>query len=74
MKKLGSDINEGDLLAVISDPFGRNKHDVIAGEGGIIIGMSTIPLVNKGEAMFHIATFRNSKRVRRALDLFEEDL
>lgn len=74
VKKLGSRIEKGDILAVISDPFGKNRHDVVAGDSGIIVGMSTIPLVNRGEAMFHIATFKDSKRVKRALDIFEEDL
>ncbi|MFK8139331.1 MAG: succinylglutamate desuccinylase/aspartoacylase family protein [Bdellovibrionales bacterium] len=73
-KKIGAHVADSSLLAVISDPFGRNKHEVRANEGGIIIGMSTIPLVNKGEAMFHIATFKDSKGVKRALDVFDEDL
>lgn len=72
--KLGAHVSEGALLAVISDPFGRNKHEVFANDGGIVIGMSTIPLVNKGEAMFHIATFKDSRRVKRALDILEEEL
>lgn len=70
-KKLGDRIEEDDVLAIISDPFGRNLHEVKSSESGIIIGMSTIPLVNKGEAMFHIATFKDSKRVKKELDLFD---
>lgn len=71
-KKLGAKVLKGDVLAVISDPFGRNKHEVLAGEDGIIIGSRTLPLVHKGDAMFHIAVFRDSARVKNALNLFDE--
>jgi predicted deacylase len=71
LKKLGSHIKKGEELAVISDPFGKNSVKVTAVENGIIIGMSTIPLVNKGDAMFNVATFTEPKKVRRSLELLE---
>ena len=72
VKKLGDHVETGEVLAVISDPFGRNPYDVKAVAPGIIVGISTIPLVNRGDAMFHVATFQNSRRVKRVIDLFEE--
>lgn len=71
IKKIGSHVYEGDLLAVISDPFGENPFEVFAKEEGIIIGMSMIPLVNKGDAMVHIATFENSHKVKSALTEYD---
>jgi len=71
-KRLGAKVLEGDVLAVITDPFGKNRHKVIAGEDGIVIGKRTLPLVHKGDAMFHIAVFRDSSRVENALNLFDE--
>jgi len=71
-KKLGANVVAGDVLAVISDPFGRKKHNVVAEEAGIIIGKRTLPLVHKGDAMFHIAVFRDSSRVKNAINLFDE--
>ena len=73
LKNLGDHVEDGESLAVISDPFGKDPYRVSAEEGGIIIGMSTIPLVNQGDAMVHIATFSNSKRVRREMELADED-
>ena len=70
-KKIGDDVETGEVLAVISDPFGRQKSEVFAEAGGIIIGISAIPLVNKGDAMVHIATFTNLKGVRKALQDYE---
>lgn len=68
LKKNGSHVKEDEILAVISDPFGENIHEIRAKESGIIVGMSTIPLVNKGDAMIHIATFKNSSKVKEAID------
>lgn len=73
LKNVGDHVEDGESLAVISDPFGKEPYRVSAEEGGIIIGMSTIPLVNRGDAMVHIATFSNSKRVRREMELADED-
>lgn len=61
LKKLGSFVNEGDLLGVISDPYGDNESQVITTKSGIIIGYVTMPLVNRGNALFHIATLDEMK-------------
>ena len=67
-KKIGEEIAEGDILAIISDPFGKNEATIYAEDDGILIGASLLPLVNQGDAMFHIATFKDSSRVKKALD------
>ena len=71
-KKIGEQIKIGDTLATISDPFGREVHDVLAEEDGILIGATLLPLVNQGDAMFHVATFTNPKRVTKALNINDE--
>ncbi len=71
-KKVGDHVNENDILAIISDPFGDEPYEVRAIAGGIIIGMSTIPLVNKGDAMVHIASFSDSMKVREAIELHSD--
>ncbi len=71
---LGARVKKGQLLGVISDPFGREKHDVTARKTGIIIGMATMPLLNRGEAAFHVATFEDSNAVEEHVDMFEEQL
>ena len=65
-------VAQGEKLATISNPFGEDQHIVRAEKPGIIIGLSTVPLVNKGDAMIHVATFENSKRVRQAIERFDE--
>lgn len=71
-KSLGDQIDQGEKLATITDPFGEDPHIIYAKEDGIIIGISQIPLVNKGDAMIHIANFGNSTKVRKAIELFDE--
>ncbi len=70
--KIGARINAGDTLAIITDSFGRDPFSVKAEEGGILIGVTLLPLVNKGDAMFHIAVFHSSARVRRELDMHDD--
>ena len=53
VKHIGNRVTKGQLLGVISDPFGGNKANVIASCTGIIIGAVTMPLLNRGDAVFH---------------------
>ncbi|MGC9402304.1 succinylglutamate desuccinylase/aspartoacylase family protein [Vibrio genomosp. F10 str. 9ZC157] len=54
---LGEQVVKGDVLADIGSPYGDIIDKVIASRSGIIIGQQNIPLVQEGEAMFHIAYF-----------------
>lgn len=60
-QKLGKVVDKGDVLGEISNPFGERKTLIRAVESGIIIGQSMLPLANKGDALFHIATTRENK-------------
>ncbi len=60
---LGARVDTGTLLGVIADPFGANEAPVQATAPGIIIGRSTTPLTNEGEAIFHIARFAHPDTV-----------
>ena len=56
-KKESTKVKKDQLLATISDPFGKNKIEIRAPYNGIVIGRITNPLVNLGDALFHLATF-----------------
>lgn len=68
VKKLGSFVQAGDLLGVISDPFGDRRLEVHASKPGIVIAAITMPLVNRGNALFHIATLDEMKFVDEKVD------
>lgn len=54
--QLGQIVKIDDILGEVSSPFGDHKTPVKAHENGIIVGMSMLPLTNKGDALFHIAS------------------
>ncbi len=60
--KLGSVVKKGDIISEIANPLGDHKTLVRAHESGIVIGMSLLPLANKGDALFHIA-FEKEKKI-----------
>jgi uncharacterized protein len=55
-KSFGSFVQTNDILGTISDPYGDRKVEVRVQNPGVIIGAITMPLVNRGNALFHIAT------------------
>ena len=55
--QLGDQVVKGDVLAEIGDPLGELINVVEASRSGIVIGKQNIPLVQEGEAMFHVAYF-----------------
>ena len=59
-KGLGAKVRKNELMGVISDPFGEKEEEIRATANGIIIGRTIIPLVNEGEALFHIARFKGA--------------
>ncbi|MBD3663472.1 succinylglutamate desuccinylase/aspartoacylase family protein [Sulfitobacter aestuariivivens] len=51
----GEMVEEGDVLATVSDPFGHEDTDLVAPNAGILIGRAMLPVVNEGDAVFHLA-------------------
>ncbi|MFO1352159.1 MAG: succinylglutamate desuccinylase/aspartoacylase family protein [Gammaproteobacteria bacterium] len=54
-KALGARVAKDEVLAWVSDPFGEQEEAVRARFAGLIVGRINNPLVNEGEALFHIA-------------------
>lgn len=73
-KKLGSRVKKDELLGILSNPYGGDKVKVYAKKTGIVIGMTELPLVNNGDALFHIATFEDSQEVQDRVEVYEENL
>lgn len=69
---LGSRVKKGQRLAIVADPFGESECEVTAPVAGIIIGRSTLPLTNEGEALFHIARFDDIKSAEEQVVNFQE--
>lgn len=54
---LGARVRKGESLGIIADPFGEKEITVKAPGDGVVIGRADLPLVNEGDALFHIARF-----------------
>lgn len=52
---LGDIIEKGAVIASIAGPLGEVEEDVIAKYSGVIIGRTNLPIVNRGDALFHVA-------------------
>lgn len=73
MVALGSRVKKDTLLGVISDPFGETETNVTSGYSGIVIGRTNLPLVNEGDALFHIARFERVLEAANRVDEFNEE-
>jgi predicted deacylase len=56
LKQIGSFVTKGELLAKISDPFGKVSHKLKAPHAGYLINVNDAPIVYQGDAVFHIST------------------
>lgn len=72
---LGARIKKHRVLGRISSPFTTmDEEELVAPCDGILIGRNNQPLVNQGEALFHIARFEEVREVAQQLKAFRSDL
>jgi predicted deacylase len=70
-RNLGARVARRELLGWIADPSGGNEEVVEAPAAGIIIGKVNLPLVNEGEALYHIARFDEPDTAAEAVEHFQ---
>lgn len=64
-RTIGHRVEVGELLGVISDPFGEMQSEIRAVVPGVIIGRTNVPAVNQGDALFHVALIGDASRVQQ---------
>ncbi|ART62036.1 succinylglutamate desuccinylase/aspartoacylase family protein [Kushneria marisflavi] len=69
--RLGARVVKGERLGIVAGPFGNEEGDVLSSSDGIVIGMSNLPLVNEGEAVFHIARFHELEDAEHAVEAWQ---
>jgi len=70
---LGGRVKKGTLLGVVADPFGEQEHEIKSSFSGIVIGRTNLPLVNEGDALYHIARFGDIGEIEAKVDEFQEE-
>lgn len=71
---LGQTVKFGDLLAHIYSPYSDFEVAVTATMEGIVIGRNNLPLVNEGEALFHIAEVSSLDEAEKTLDAISDEV
>lgn len=72
--KLGQKVRKGQRLAMVADPFGETEVSVLSPISGIVICVNNLPLVNEGEAIYHVARFDELGEAEKAMDYFRSSL
>jgi uncharacterized protein len=62
VRRIGDRVGVGEPVGVISNPLGTLQVAVHAEEDGIIIGRTNLPIVNRGDALFHVARIKTKSR------------
>jgi len=66
---LGAAVKTGQVLGTVSDPFGENEQEIVAPKAGHVIGGMEKPLVNEGDALYHIASA--DEKELRSVDIIQ---
>jgi len=73
IKALGDTVHEGEIIAFIDEPLDDEVFEIKSPFDGVIIGKSEIPLVQEGDAIFHIARFKNLETAENKIEYFSEN-
>lgn len=73
-KRLGDKVKKGDVLAEICSPTGDSVEVLYAPKSGVIIGKQNIPLVQEGDAMYHVANFEEPNEVIGNIEQLQDNL
>jgi hypothetical protein len=68
--RLGDYVKKGDVIANVRDPLGSSDTVIRATDDGVVIGLSKLPLAHEGDAIVHVAAFRQPTRVARSVEEF----
>jgi predicted deacylase len=68
--ELGTRVETGAVLGEIVDPFNGGSVPLPAPFAGVVIGLTKLPLVHEGDALFHIGRFEDSAEVAGGVEDF----
>ncbi len=74
IKALGDIVKENEIIAYVDEPLDDQSFEIRATFDGVIIGKSEIPLIQEGDAIFHIAELKDLKKAENKIEYFNEDI
>ena len=72
--KIGERINKDQVVGVVADPMGQSEAPVTAGESGVVIGHTRLPVTNQGDALIHVARVRDPMNAAEQIESFQDVL
>lgn len=74
VEPLGARVEKGQVVAVLRDPFGRTLASLKSRWAGVVIGLGQDPLVNRGDAICHIARIEDPEVAEAAVAALPQDV
>ena len=74
IKALGDLVKMDEIIAFIDEPLGDDSFPIRSPFDGVIIGKSEIPLIQEGDAVFHIAKLKDLESAESKLEYFNENV
>lgn len=71
---IGAQVVKGEHIGVVADPYGETEETVTAPVSGLVIGMTQLPLVYQGDALFHIAVLEGDPDASQIVEDLTSDL
>ncbi len=68
---LGERVKANQVLGVIADPYGQEEMPLVSPEPGLVIGRTSLPPVNEGDALFHIARVEHLHEAAETVEKFQ---
>lgn len=76
-RRIGDRVGKREVVGVVADPLGASSLPLVSEDDGIIVGRTNLPIVNRGDAVFHIARARPLATIKelgeQAAALADED-
>ncbi|UCH73216.1 MAG: succinylglutamate desuccinylase/aspartoacylase family protein [Rhodospirillales bacterium] len=74
VKALGSRVDVGDTIGYVADPLGQSEAPIEARKAGIVIGLANMPVVNRGDALCHIAEPTTLRTAQQRIEQLETEI
>ena len=66
VRRIGNAVSVGETIGWVANPYEDVQTEITSPQRGVIVGSSTLPVVNMGDALFHIAWSSDGARSRKA--------
>ncbi|NGZ27390.1 MAG: succinylglutamate desuccinylase/aspartoacylase family protein [Magnetococcales bacterium] len=74
LTSLGKLVSADQVVGEIRDPLGNKVAEVRSRYGGVVIGLTHLPVINQGEALFHVAMVDNVAEASELLEQFQDEM